>query len=82
MKGREYKTTKEIEQSRTLWERGVKLAEREERFYKSVLYQLHDIYIEVTWHKHFNVIQKVCTFTNTDFLDPYLESIQIDDLFY
>jgi hypothetical protein len=77
MKDRQFRTTKEIEQSRTLWERGVLLAERTEGYNKYMLYQLHDVYIEVTWHAHFNVIQKVSSFTDTEHLDPYLEHMDI-----
>ena len=80
MKDRQYITTQEIEQSRTLWERGTLLAERVDGYYKMHLYQLHDVYIEVTWHTHFNVIQKVTSFTSTDDLDRYLEQIEIASL--
>ena len=81
MKDRQFKTTQEIERSRTLWERGELLAERTEGFHKFVLYQLHDVYIEVMWHTHFNVIKKVSSFTTTDHLEPYLEQINIASLF-
>jgi hypothetical protein len=81
MKDRLFKTTKEIEQSRTLWERGTLLAERVDGYHKILLYQLHDVYIEVTWHTHFNVIQKVSSFTSTDHLEPYLEDIDITGVF-
>ena len=80
MKDRQFNTTQEIEQSRSLWEKGVLLAERVEGYHKIMLYQLYDVYIEVTWHSHFNVIQKVSSFTATENLDPYLEQIDISSL--
>ena len=80
MKDRLFKTTQEIEQSRTLWEKGTLLAERVEGHQKFMLYQLHDVYIEVIWHTHFNVILKVSSFTTTEHLEPYLDNIDISAL--
>ena len=80
MTDRIYTTTNEIERARALWEKGVLLAERKEGFYKIMLYQLHDIYLEVTWHVHFNVVMKVSTFTATERLEPYLDTISLEGL--
>ncbi len=81
MTDRLYTTTNEIENARVLWEKAVWLAERTEGYYKTSLYQLHNMYLEVTWHTHFNVVIKVCGFTDTDHLEPYLEDISIDGFF-
>lgn len=81
MTDRIYTTTKEIERARALWEKGVLLAERTEGYYTLKLYQLHDIYVEVSWHTHFNVALKVTTFSDTKQLDPYLEAISLEGLF-
>ena len=81
MTDRLYISTSDIERARALWEKGVLLAERTEGFYKLQLYQLHDVYLEVTWHIHFNVAVKVSSFTDTDHLEPYLETISLDGLF-
>ncbi|HVF96828.1 MAG TPA: hypothetical protein VM871_05890 [Flavisolibacter sp.] len=81
MTDRLYTTTTEIEKARALWENGVLLAERTDGFYKTKLYQLHDVYLEVVWHNHFNVVVKVCHFTDTDHLAPYLKDISLDELF-
>ena len=80
MTDRLYTTTLEIERARVLWEKGILLAERTEGFYKFRLYQLHDIYLEVIWHNHFNVVVKVCSFTDTDHLDSYLADISLEGL--
>jgi hypothetical protein len=81
MTDRLYTTTTDIERARALWEKGVLLGERTEGYYRMNLYQLHDVYLEVTWHIHFNVVVKVSSFTDTEHLDPYLEQISIDALF-
>ena len=81
MTDRIYTTTKEIERARALWDKGVLLAERTEGYHTLKLYQLHDIYVEVSWHTHFNVALKVTTFSDTKQLDPYLEAISLEGLF-
>lgn len=81
MTDRSYTSTSDIEKARALWEKGVLLAERNGDFYKSQLYQLHDIYLEVIWHTHFNVVVKVTSFTDTDRLEPYLSDISLEGLF-
>lgn len=80
MRDRQYISTKDIEQSRTLWERGVLLLEKSDGYEKKMLYQMYDLYIEVTWHTHFNVIKKVRTFTSTNDIEPFLEEIDIKSL--
>jgi hypothetical protein len=81
MTDRIYTSTTDIERARALWEKGVLLAERTDGFYTLKLYQLHDIYVEVKWHTHFNVAMKVTTFSDTDRLEPYLETISLESLF-
>lgn len=81
MTDRIYTTITDIERARALWEKGVLLAERTVGYHKHILYQLHDIYVEVIWHTHFNVVLKVTTFTDTDQLAPYLENISLESLF-
>lgn len=76
-----YITTTEIERARVLWEKGVLLAERTEGYHKLLLYQLHDVYMEVMWHTHFNVVLRVTTFTGTGPLEPYLEGVSLENLF-
>ena len=81
MTDRIYTSTTDIERARALWEKGVLLAEYTDGFYTKKLYQLHDIYVEVTWHTHFNVALKVNTFSGTEKLEPYLEQISLESLF-
>ena len=81
MTDRTYPTPADIERVRSLWEKGVLLAERTEGFYTMKLYQLHDIYVEVRWHTHFNVALKATTFSDTERLEPYLQDISLENLF-
>lgn len=81
MTDRIYTTNIEIERARALWEKGILLAERIDGFNTRKLYQLHDIYVEVIWHTHFNVALKVVTFSDTERLEPYLDTISLDSLF-
>lgn len=81
MTDRSYTSTTEIEKARTLWEKGVLVSERNGDFYKTQLYQLHDVYFEVIWHTHFNVVVKVECFTDTEKLAPFLNDISLEELF-
>lgn len=80
MTNRLYISTIEIEKARDLLEQAVFLMERTEGFYKKRLYQLDDVYFEVTWHLHFNVVIKVNSFTDTEPLDAYLNAISIEEV--
>ena len=70
----------EKQQLDTLEETGVFIAERQRPFYNIKLYQLEGFYVELYYHTHFNVIVNVICFSNTDCLDPYLQSIDLDAL--
>jgi hypothetical protein len=76
----QYNNLEELQQAEAAWSKGVLIAERNEPFHKIMLYQLHNLYIEVTWHVHFNVILKVSCFTSTDHLNSYLQEIDIKGL--
>lgn len=81
MTDRFYTTTAEIETARPLWEGSVMVAQRTGDFYNTQLYQLPDMYLEVVWHTHFNVVVKVTGFTDTDRLEPFLNDISLEGLF-
>ena len=81
MTNRTYTSITDIERARALCEKGVFLTERTVGYHRLMLYQLHDVYIEVCWHTHFNVAMRVKTFTDTELLEPYLEKISLEDLF-
>jgi hypothetical protein len=82
MKDHQFNYMEEQEQTTAVWEKGVYLAERIEGFHRIKLYQLEDFYVEVCYHTHFNVIIKVNSFSDMDLLDPYLQAININSVFY
>ena len=72
----------EKQQLDTLENSGVFIAERDGAFYNIKLYQIEGFYVELYFHTHFNVVVNINCFTNTDCLDPYLESIDLDPFIY
>jgi hypothetical protein len=56
---------------------GICVAGRDENFFKVLLYQLNDFYIEVYYHKFYNYISEFIAFDSTDKLDPYLKRISL-----
>lgn len=80
MKHQYFTALQELEQADTAWKKGVLLGTRTEDFHTVWLYQLNEEYIEVTYHTHFNVLLNVSSFTDTDRLEPYLETIDVSGL--
>lgn len=80
MNDHQFQTTEDNAQLSAIWEEGTFLTERHQGFHNIKLYQLQDCYAEVTYHSHFNVVLKVATFTETDYLEPYLKEIDISSL--
>ena len=62
----------EMEQGEALWEHGVHIADRDEGEHKLILYQIDAFYVEVWYHKEYNVVRKYRSFLSTDELEPYL----------
>ncbi|MBO9657911.1 MAG: hypothetical protein J7527_03720 [Chitinophagaceae bacterium] len=67
-------TEKEI----AMWYIGVPVADRFDKIYRYLLFQLDAFYIEIAYAVNLNVITRLTAFDNTDLLEPYLENIQID----
>ncbi len=66
----------EMEQQEAIWE-GVLIADREDEEHKILLYQIDSFYVEVFYHKEYNVIRRYIPFNSTDKLAPYLEKINV-----
>lgn len=47
-----------------------------------LLFQLMDYYVEIFFKRHTDRINKVKCFSDTEELEPYLEDININSLFY
>jgi hypothetical protein len=75
-----YKLLNEDEQFEIIERRGIFLAEREDSYYNIRLYQVDGFYAEIFCHSHFNVIVRTRCFSNTKFLDVYLDKISLDGL--
>jgi len=61
-----------------MWHKGVPVANRNDRAYLYQLIQVDAFYIEVIYSLRFKTIQYITAFDNTDFLEPYLEEMEID----
>lgn len=80
MKFQRLTTHGDLQNADSLIKDGTLIGERIENFHQVKLYQLDSLYMEVYRHNHFNVIVKVITFTDTEFLEPYLEKISLEGL--
>jgi hypothetical protein len=76
----EFKTLSDFEQAEAVWN-GTFIAHREDGFFRVLLYQIDSFYVEVYYHKTANVILRFRSFTTTRLLEPYLEKINISDIF-
>ncbi len=54
--------------------------EREEGIFNILLYTMDNFYVEVFFRKGSNKVSWLNTFASTDNLEPYLEMIDISDL--
>ena len=66
----------EMEQAEAVWD-GVFIADREDEEHKILLYQIEAFYVEVYYHKKYNVIRKFRPFSSTKQLAPYLSQIKL-----
>ena len=69
----------EMEQAEAVWS-GVHIGERRDEEHNILLYQIDSFYVEVYFNRELNVIRKFRSFSSTDQLGPYLDSIDIKQL--
>ncbi len=67
----------EMEQAEAVWD-GAFVADREDYVHKILLYQIDSFYVEVFYHKEYNVIRRFRSFSSTEQLKPYLEKIKLN----
>lgn len=72
----QFNSLDEMEQQEAIWE-GLHIADREDEEHKILLYQIDAFYVEVYYHKEYNVIRRYRPFTSTEELAPYLKQIKI-----
>ena len=71
----------EDERIAVLWREANIIAERKDRGYNVFLYQIYSFYIEV-WHScNLKDKYKLRSFSGTEELEPYLQKIDISNLF-
>jgi hypothetical protein len=67
------------EQTDLVWTHGVHLAERQEGRFTVILYQMDGFYIELFYTRHGKRRPVVRSFMDTDFLEPYLINIDVNE---
>ena len=65
----------EAEQAETVWE-GKHIADRQDDEHNILLYKCDNLYVEVYYHKRYNVIRKFNAFDRTELLDIYSHRIK------
>ena len=68
----------EMEQAKAV-SNGKRLADRQEELYVIILYQVETFFVEVYYHRQFNVIVKIRSFSNYDQLLPFAGKIKIEE---
>jgi len=61
----------EAEQAETIW-KGEHIADRKDQEHSILLYQIGDLFVEVFYHREYNVLRKFEAFTKNELLDIYL----------
>jgi len=77
----EYNKLSQEMQFEELYNNGVHISDRADDEYCIILFQLYDFYVELYFHIEHNSLKKVVIFNNADFLKPYLELIDLSELF-
>ncbi len=75
----EFNVSDEQEQAEAVWD-GVHIAEREDSEHKILLYQINGketFYVEVYYHKEYEVIRKFRSFKSPNQLEPYTKQIDL-----
>jgi hypothetical protein len=69
----------EMEQQEAFW-KGTHVADRKDEEHNIFLYQFDNFYVEVFYHREYNVVRRYWPFKNPELLAPYLEQIDISGL--
>lgn len=70
----------EQQQIEMLYKEGVYIGKRRESISCIILYQFESFYVEVYYRKYRSQIKYFHCFESTDYLDPYLEQIDVENL--
>ncbi|MEO6329850.1 MAG: hypothetical protein ABIO55_13005 [Ginsengibacter sp.] len=77
----EYNHLDQAEQFEVLYKSGVHISDRADSDYCIILFQLDSFYVELYFHIERNTLKKLRSFSNVDFIKPYLEQIDLSELF-
>ena len=77
----EFKFLDKNEQAQAVWELGEHVATRTTAKYKILLWIIEDFYVELVYDFTENKIEKIRTFRNPDLLSPYLDQIDISEIY-
>lgn len=67
---KQFNSLDEMEQQEAIWG-GTFIGNREDQEHKILLYKIDSFYVEVYYHKEYNVIRKYVPFDNPAQLAPY-----------
>ena len=70
----------EAEQMEAIWDNGVHIAERDDEVYRYILYSIGSFYVELKYHREYNVLHGSRAFTTEKLLEPYLPFINISEI--
>lgn len=77
----EYNYLDQAEQFEALYDHGIHISDRADDDYCIILFQLDSFYIELYFHIEHNSLKKFRSFSNVDLIKPYLEQIDLSELF-
>lgn len=77
----EYNGLDQAEQFEALYNYGIHISDRADQEYCIILFQLDSFYVELYFHIEENALKKLRSFSNLDFIIPYLEQIDLSELF-
>jgi hypothetical protein len=80
MKLTQFNCLDEVRQIELLWSAGVLIGSRQEGLFKILLYQIDSFYVEVYYQYFQGKMAKIKSFVDIEYLDPYLNSINIEPL--
>ena len=80
MKMHDFQLLPEQAQIETLYQFGVYIGKHKKSFSTILLFQLEGFYVEVFYRKYRSSVKHLHCFESTEFLEPYLEQIELENL--
>ena len=80
MKMHDFQLLPEQDQIEILYQFGVYIGKHKQPFSINLLYQLEGFYVEVFYRKYRSHVKHLHCFESTEFLEPYLEQIDVENL--